>query len=121
MTVFSGGRGVAGFVDSGPKPLCHRYPTGPHLSGLAWTPVDSCQGLFDQERLRASAPQPQDTRARHRIGLSVGGLLVLPDRLVAEAPVGRHLDRLRIEAGEARRLPAHDVALVRTGDRARRV
>src|SRR5690348_9922872 len=28
-------------VDSwtpGPKPLCHRHPTGPHLSGLPWTP-----------------------------------------------------------------------------------
>src|ERR1700742_4169471 len=29
-------------VDSwtpGPKPLCHRHPTGPHPSGLLWTPV----------------------------------------------------------------------------------
>src|SRR5579883_1217908 len=28
-------------VDSwtlGPKPLCHRHPTGPHPSGLLWTP-----------------------------------------------------------------------------------
>src|SRR5579883_2916595 len=28
-------------VDSwtpGPKPLCHRHPTGPHPSGLQWTP-----------------------------------------------------------------------------------
>src|SRR6185437_16359544 len=22
----------------GPKPLCHRHPTGPHPSGLLWTP-----------------------------------------------------------------------------------
>src|SRR6476646_6908709 len=36
--VFSGG-GIS--VDSwtpGPKPLCHRHPTGPHPSGLLWTP-----------------------------------------------------------------------------------
>src|SRR5579883_880811 len=29
------------WVDSwtpGPKPLCHRHPTGPHPSGLGWTP-----------------------------------------------------------------------------------
>src|SRR4051794_17968384 len=28
----------------GPKPLCHRHPTGPHPSGLLWTPVDSRHG-----------------------------------------------------------------------------
>src|ERR1700742_950376 len=30
-------------VDSwtpGPKPLCHRHPTGPHPSGLLWTPAE---------------------------------------------------------------------------------
>src|SRR3954471_20347122 len=35
-----GGGGVS--LDSwtpGPKPLCHRHPTGPHPSGLAWTPA----------------------------------------------------------------------------------
>jgi hypothetical protein len=35
------------------KPLCHRHPTGPHPSGLLWTPVDSRQRRSDQERLRA--------------------------------------------------------------------
>src|SRR3954471_13869624 len=37
--VFQGG-GIS--VDSwtpGPKPLCHRHPTGPHPSGLLWTPA----------------------------------------------------------------------------------
>ena len=37
--VFSRG-GIS--VDSwtpGPKPLCHRHPTGPHPSGLLWTPA----------------------------------------------------------------------------------
>src|SRR5437868_9801470 len=41
------GRGGGVSLDSwtpGPKPLCHRHPTGPHPSGLAWTPVDSRQG-----------------------------------------------------------------------------
>src|SRR3954462_9703194 len=38
--VFFRGGGVS--LDSwtpGPKPLCHRHPTGPHPSGLAWTPA----------------------------------------------------------------------------------
>src|SRR5436190_23214278 len=37
--VFFQGGGVS--VDSwtpGPKPLCHRHPTGPQPSGLLWTP-----------------------------------------------------------------------------------
>src|SRR3954464_9211832 len=45
------GRGGGVSLDSwtpGPKPLCHRHPTGPHLSGLAWTPVDSRHGRFDE-------------------------------------------------------------------------
>src|SRR5579871_1227923 len=25
----------------GPKPLCHRHPTGPHPTGLTWTPAKS--------------------------------------------------------------------------------
>src|SRR4051812_2612107 len=42
---FRGEGGVS--LDSwtpGPKPLCHRHPTGPHPSGLGWTPVDSRHG-----------------------------------------------------------------------------
>src|SRR3954464_5383167 len=38
--VFFQGGGVS--LDSwtlGPKPLCHRHPTGPHPSGLGWTPA----------------------------------------------------------------------------------
>ena len=32
----------------GPKPLCHRHPTGPHPSGLLWTPAkgDSTKSNF---------------------------------------------------------------------------
>src|SRR4051794_17629465 len=48
-----GGRGVAGFVDSGPKTL---VPSASNRSTPEWTLVDSC-GLpprrFDRERLRA--------------------------------------------------------------------
>src|SRR4051795_5971688 len=43
--VFFEGGGVS--LDSwtpGPKPLCHRHPTGPHPSGLGWTPVYSRHG-----------------------------------------------------------------------------
>src|SRR5436190_22999764 len=47
--VFFQGGGVS--VDSwtlGPKPLCHRHPTGPQLSGLLWTPAehDSMNTVF---------------------------------------------------------------------------
>src|SRR3954471_12578820 len=38
--VFLGGVSVDSWTP-GPKPLCHRHPTGPHPSGLLWTPVDS--------------------------------------------------------------------------------
>src|ERR1700759_1164117 len=43
--VFFQGGGVS--VDSwtpGPKSLCHRHPTGPHPSGLLWTPWTSAKG-----------------------------------------------------------------------------
>ena len=33
-----GGRSVDSWTP-GPKPLCHRRPTGPHPSGLLWTPA----------------------------------------------------------------------------------
>src|SRR5580704_2579827 len=53
--VFFQGGGIS--VDSwtlGPKPLCHRHPTGPHPSGLLWTPATggSTKSNF------ASAPLP---------------------------------------------------------------
>src|SRR3954451_8073286 len=56
--VFSGGWGVAGFVDSGPKTL---VPSASNRSTPEWTLLDSC-GLpprrFDHERLRASCAFP---------------------------------------------------------------
>src|SRR6478752_5329537 len=35
---FQGGMSVDSWT-LGPKPLCHRRPTGPHPSGLLWTPA----------------------------------------------------------------------------------
>ena len=34
-----GGGDIGGLADSGLKSLCHRHPTGPHPSGLLWTPA----------------------------------------------------------------------------------
>src|SRR5512142_1838313 len=58
--------GAGESVDSwtpGPKPLCHRHPTGPHPSGLPWTLVDSRQGQCDEKQLRAGALRPDGTTA----------------------------------------------------------
>src|SRR6185312_10252684 len=37
--VFPGGPGSVDSWTPSPKPLCHRHPTGPHPSGLSWTPA----------------------------------------------------------------------------------
>src|SRR5579883_3492398 len=37
--VFSVGTESVDSWTPGPKPLCHRHPTGPHPSGLLWTPA----------------------------------------------------------------------------------
>ena len=43
---FTGPRSVDSWTP-GPKPLCHRHPTGPHPSGLWWTPaVDGASSFF---------------------------------------------------------------------------
>jgi hypothetical protein len=44
---FQAGKSVDSWTP-GPKPLCHRRPTGPHPSGLLWTPakVDSTKSNF---------------------------------------------------------------------------
>src|SRR5690348_11479316 len=44
---FQGGNSVDSWTP-GPKPLCHRHPTGPHPSGLLWTPSkgDSTKSNF---------------------------------------------------------------------------
>ena len=48
--VFLGGGESADSWTPGPKPLCHRHPTGPHPNGLLWTPA---KGRFDENQLRA--------------------------------------------------------------------
>src|SRR6478672_925552 len=40
---FQGGVSVDSWT-LGPKPLCHRHPTGPHPSGLLWTPWTPAKG-----------------------------------------------------------------------------
>src|SRR6185312_17010900 len=42
--VFSGGWMSVDSWTPGPKPLCHRHPTGPHPSGLLWTPWTPAKG-----------------------------------------------------------------------------
>src|SRR3954452_20945202 len=66
MKVFFRGGGVS--LDSwtpGPKSLCHRHPTGPHPSGLAWTPVDSRQGSFDEKKVRSRRRSKNFCSLRH--------------------------------------------------------
>src|SRR6185437_13414081 len=49
-----------GSVDSwtpGPKPLCHRHPTGPHPSGLLWTPAE---GDSTKSKFALAGPQRPD-------------------------------------------------------------
>src|SRR5579871_1621660 len=36
---FRGGKSLDSWTP-GPKPLCHRHPTGPHPNGLSWTPAE---------------------------------------------------------------------------------
>src|SRR5689334_9701191 len=62
-------------VDSwtlGPKPLCHRHPTGPHPSGLPWTPWTPAKG--------------ESTRSD--FALVRQNLHPSPDRLMRLLPVG---------------------------------
>src|SRR6185503_6629837 len=40
---FQGGESVDSWTP-GLKPLCHRHPTGPHPSGLLWTPWTPAKG-----------------------------------------------------------------------------
>src|SRR6187551_368132 len=45
-------------VDSwtpGPKPLCHRHPTGPHPSGLLWTPWTPAKGASTKSKSALAA------------------------------------------------------------------
>src|SRR6476619_5362596 len=59
---FQGGMSVDSWT-LGPKPLCHRHPTGPHPSGLLWTPAkcDSTKSNFALV-LRLPAPQLEGGR-----------------------------------------------------------
>src|SRR5579883_416438 len=60
-------------VDSwtpGPKPLCHRHPTGPHPNGLLWTPAKGDWMKSDVALvLRLPAPHLEGGRGNARIEL----------------------------------------------------
>src|SRR5512135_901802 len=97
-------------VDSwspGPKPLCHRHPTGPHPSGLLWTPwtpaegeamesdfalgIDHRHGVHLEQPSGLGEPRDVDEGADRRIGRV--------DVAVADnAVVGAHLVRHRLDA-----------------------
>src|SRR6478736_6625892 len=56
-----------GSVDSwtlGPKPLCHRRPTGPHPSGLLWTPWTPAKGDSTKSNFALGGELPRHLR-RH--------------------------------------------------------
>src|SRR5690242_20534766 len=57
--VFQGGGGSVDWWTPGPKPLCHRHPTGPHPSGLLWTPWTPAKG-DSTKRSRPAAGMRQD-------------------------------------------------------------
>src|SRR5690242_12215914 len=54
---FQGGMSVDSWT-LGPKPLCHRHPTGPHPSGLLWTPWTPDTG--DSTRRNLALAQRRD-------------------------------------------------------------
>ena len=61
----------------GPKPLCHRHPTGPHPSGLLWTPWtpakgDSMKNNFALARPLTTRP-PSSHYACNRLSGAEGG------------------------------------------------
>src|SRR5690348_12338861 len=110
----------------GPKPLCHRHPTGPHSSGLLWTPWTPAKGdstntnfalvLPDRGRLarlmrleRAGRPRSGETLPFHPgqrplHGGAFGGDLADQDDLLgaAMAAVLAEIDALgQADAGAA--------------------
>src|SRR6185312_10445264 len=87
---FFGGPGSVDSWTHGPKPLCHRHPTGPHPSGLLWTPAkgDSTKSnvaLVDQPDLHVAARCVFDRRqaaaaghARRDLGAGLGRQPLVP-------------------------------------------
>src|SRR6185503_6470348 len=63
----------------GPKPLCHRHPTGPHPSGLLWTPWtpaggNSAKSNFALSRAVLDHHHPDLARRRRQPTVRIGGI-----------------------------------------------
>src|SRR6185312_10570674 len=89
---FSRGPGSVDSWTPGPKPLCHRRPTGPHPSGLLWTPAkgDSTKSNFALAALLAAQDVVADLGGQHL--LLVEQALLLPVT-VGEDAKGDQRDR----------------------------
>src|SRR5436190_16811414 len=121
--VFFQGGGVS--VDSwtpGPKPLCHRHPTGPQPSGLLWTPAndDSTKSDFALAPADAAAQERIAERAEMRPLLAVLAVTVAAGRRFVEVRL-RVANRLQL-GGHLAGVPGMDpVVLARGGEQDRRI
>src|SRR6478735_7580383 len=93
-------------VDSwtlGPKPLCHRHPTGPHPSGLLWTPWtpakgESTKSNFALGRAVLDHQHPDLARSRRQVAARIGGIEAHGDAVLHVAANG--LDEAAAHAGD---------------------
>src|SRR6185503_9504522 len=88
-----------------PKPLCHRHPTGPHPSGLLWTPWASAKGDSTKSNFALGSPRRLHTSTgvavRFRSSSDHLRLAHLLD-LVGRAAQPLAVDRLAIAAEHRR-------------------
>src|SRR5512147_1849884 len=67
--VFSAGPESVDSWTPGPKPLCHRHPTGPHPSGLLWTPWSPANGDSTSSNLALAVLGPRALRRRQLVAI----------------------------------------------------
>src|SRR6478672_13666648 len=69
IKVFFRGRMSADSWTPGPKPLCHRRPTGPHPSGLSWTSWSPAKGDSTKSNCApAQSHNASGAQRRHLLG-----------------------------------------------------
>src|SRR5580698_9811356 len=89
----------------GPKPLRHRHPTGPHPSGLLWTPWIPAEGDSTKtnvalgprhrgQRQPEARALPRNRRRQRRVGR---GLLQGGEDVVVDLGLATGADDLRVE------------------------